>query len=70
MLAYSLTLVERRRWLRYLTLAICAALVVAIGFSRIYLRAHWFSDVVAGWTVGLAWLFFCLGWLERRRRMP
>ena len=44
------------------------AIVLAVGFSRVYLRAHWFSDVVGGWSLGIAWLFLCLGWLERRRR--
>ncbi len=68
MLAYTLILAERRRWLRILIPLICAAVVVGIGFSRIYLRAHWFSDVVAGWSIGLCWLFFCLGWLERFRK--
>lgn len=30
-----------------------AALVVAIGWARIYVGAHWFSDVIGGWTAGL-----------------
>ena len=43
-------------------------LIAGIGFSRIYLRAHWFSDVIGGYAAGLCWLCFCLGWLELRRR--
>jgi undecaprenyl-diphosphatase len=67
MLAYALILPQRRRPRRLAALILMTALVLAIGFSRIYLRAHWFSDVVGGWTIGIAWLFLCLGWLERRR---
>jgi undecaprenyl-diphosphatase len=34
----------------------CIALFVLIGFSRIYLNVHWFSDVMAGFSLGLFWL--------------
>lgn len=31
-------------------------LFLLIGFSRIYLDVHWFSDVIAGFALGLFWL--------------
>lgn len=41
-----------RRWLPYL----CAGLfIVPIAFSRLYLGAHWLSDVLGGLTLGMAW---------------
>jgi undecaprenyl-diphosphatase len=44
------------RWLSYLFAFINIFLIILVGFSRIYLRAHWFSDVVAGYALGLFWL--------------
>ena len=40
------------RWGRALVYAICAVLVVMIAYSRIYLGAHWLSDVLAGLLFG------------------
>jgi len=68
MLAYALILPQRHRPRRITALLLTGGMILAVGFSRIYLRAHWFSDVVGGWTIGLCWLFFCLGWIEMRRR--
>jgi len=40
-------------WVPYST---AVFMVVAIGFSRLYLGVHWLSDVLAGWSLGLAWV--------------
>jgi membrane-associated phospholipid phosphatase len=39
--------------------------ILLIGFSRIYLRLHYFSDVVAGFCVGIIWLSVSV-WVIRR----
>lgn len=67
MLAYAL-LRQTRFPLRRTVIGVFFVLLIGgIGFSRIYLRAHWFSDVIGGYAAGLCWLCFCLGWIERRR---
>lgn len=42
------------------------AVVTTIGFARLYLGAHWFSDVLGGMLFGLFWLLL-LGIAYRRR---
>ena len=48
------------------------ASVLAVAFSRVYLGAHWFTDVLAGLFVGAAWAFSVVLahriWVQVRRR--
>jgi membrane-associated phospholipid phosphatase len=46
-------------------IVITVLLVLAIGFSRIYLMVHYASDVLAGFIIGCCWLYICLHTLER-----
>lgn len=43
-----------RRGLRPLCWAVAAVSVLGVGFTRVALGVHWFSDVVGGWALGLA----------------
>lgn len=42
-------------------------LVTLIGFSRVYLGAHWLSDVVAGWMLGFGWVALGMAGAEAGR---
>jgi membrane-associated phospholipid phosphatase len=58
----------RGRW-RALAMALCVTGVVTVAYSRMYLDAHWLSDVLGGLTIGLAHLLLALwlvSWLAPR----
>lgn len=55
------------RW-RGLIFILTVLLVVAIGFSRLYLGVHWPTDIAAGYAAGLVWLIACIYTLDWQKR--
>jgi len=50
----------------YISLSIAIILLIlAIGFTRVYLQVHYASDVLAGFIVGGGWLYVCLHVLKK-----
>jgi undecaprenyl-diphosphatase len=55
---------------RGVSLAVATAVILLVSYSRVYLGAHWTTDVVAGILIGLFWVVVCATgteYLTRRR---
>src|SRR5436189_246760 len=59
-----------RLW-KWIVTILLLLLISLIGFSRVYLRLHYFSDVIAGFAAGMIWLtlsIWTIGRIERFSR--
>lgn len=55
-IAYLLILRQTSTLARALTVTGAALFALTIGLSRVFLGHHWFTDVLAAWLLGAAWL--------------
>ena len=68
----SLMLVAQRLgapvWTQWLGWLLCGLIIAGIAISRIYLGAHFPTDVLGGLLASIAWLFVVTGNLERHTK--
>ncbi len=55
----------RNLYLRWSLIIGLLLLIFAIGLSRVYLRVHYATDVIAGFAAGFIWIVLCI-WVMRR----
>lgn len=51
----------QQQWQKRIIVILSSIIILLIGFSRMFLGVHWFSDVLAGWTLGGACLIGVIG---------
>ena len=65
LIIYSIWSEMENKVLKVILISLLVFLILFIGISRIYLRVHYASDVLAGFSLGLIWLVFSLFVLNR-----
>jgi undecaprenyl-diphosphatase len=68
LLIYFIWKTVKLKWLKWTASILLALFILLIGFSRIYLRVHYPSDVLAGFTTGFLWLVISIWILDRMEK--
>jgi undecaprenyl-diphosphatase len=59
-LVFSIVFIIWKTRYRWTGIIIGAIFIGLIGLSRVYLGVHYPTDIVAGWSVSLIWVFIVL----------
>ena len=68
LLVYIIFKTIAHKVLKWTLIIMLVILMFIIGFSRVYLRVHFATDVMAGFCVGFVWLVFAIWFLNRLER--
>jgi undecaprenyl-diphosphatase len=58
----------KNKWIRNLITLFLLLLIVVVGFSRVYLRLHYTTDVIAGFCLAFIWLLLSLWFVDQKEK--
>ncbi len=67
-IAYIIYKNVKQQFLKWLLIIACFILVVLVGFSRVYLKLHYATDVIAAFCLGIIWLLLAKWFLVKREK--
>jgi len=65
LIIYFIYLEVTNKWVKWITIIVLIAVIFLVGLSRVYLRVHYTSDVIAGFCFGTVSLIILL-WMLRQ----
>ncbi|GAB4092114.1 phosphatase PAP2 family protein [Flaviaesturariibacter terrae] len=68
LLAYLAWKAHLPRAVKFTAAAALIGWALLVGFSRVYLRMHYASDVLAGFAIGASWLLLAILLMERQKQ--
>ena len=68
-IAYIIYKNVKNKILKTLLITLCIILILLVGYSRVYLRLHYASDVIAAFCLGLIWLVLAKWFLVKTEKV-
>jgi membrane-associated phospholipid phosphatase len=69
LLSYLIWKTDLPKAYKYVICAVLTLFSLLIGFSRVYLRLHYPSDVAAGFCIGFAWILLTIYLMEKLKKI-